>query len=311
MGRERARGFTLIELLVVIAIISLLITIVTTVGAAALAGGRARQTRDTIRAVDAAVTTYLNDVGTVPPAFVPAFAAQVSFNGSEPPQPTRDSFAAYPLIDGVDLTNGEENRTRINSMGLFMRTLDEVGLTDTLSSVPSELLTRWDGDADLVDEANGTPQAGVGVQPELRTILDGWGRPLRFVHPSWDGPVTQQDNEGNARPVGSPGTGVRPITDDPLDAGVDYWLNPGRAPRGYDPAVSMDFPITTVRRNFLTDADRSNWAGTGAPIGDSDGGYTIGNAPYIYSAGEDGDPSTLDGNVYTTEPRRPLVSPNP
>jgi hypothetical protein len=33
----------------------------------------------------------------------------------------------------------------------------------------------------------------------------------------------------------------------------------------------------------------------------------VGNVPYIYSAGKDGDPSTLDGNVYTTEPRRPVI----
>jgi prepilin-type N-terminal cleavage/methylation domain-containing protein len=217
MGRERARGFTLIELLVVIAIISLLITIVTTVGAAALSGGRARQTQDTIRAVDSAVTTYLNDVGTMPPAFVPAFAPMVAFNGTEPPVPTRESFAAYPLLDGVDLTNGdEENRTRINSMGLFMRALDEVGLGETLSSVPAEALTRWDGDGELVDEANGTlpPTGTVGNQPEMRTILDGWGRPLRFVHPAWDGLVTLEDNQGNARAIGAMGTGVIPIAPD-------------------------------------------------------------------------------------------------
>ncbi len=311
MGRERTRGFTLIELLVVIAIISLLITIVTTVGAAALAGGRARQTQDTIRAVDAAVTTYLNDVGTVPPAFVPAFAAQVSFNGSEPPQPTRESFAAYPLLDGVDLTNGEEDRARINSIGLFMQALDEAGLGETLASVPAESLTRWDGDADLVNETasfSGDP----GNQPEMRTILDGWGRPLRFVHPSWDGPVTEEDNMGNARAVGSPGTPVDAIWSQggaPAPGATNYWLEPGRAPLGYDPTVPADFPIMTVRRNFLTDQDREAWAGTGEPIGDSDGGYTIGNVPYIYSAGEDGDPSTLKGNVYTTEPRRPVVAP--
>lgn len=311
MGRSRARGFTLIELLVVIAIISLLITIVTTVGASALSGGRSRQTQDTIRAVDAAVATYLNDVGTVPPAFVPAFAPMVSFNGTEPPVPTRDSFAAYPLLDGVDLTNGdEENRTRINSMGLFMRALDEVGLGETLASVPSESLTRWDGDADLVVES-GTGVTDTGNQPEMPTILDAWGRPLRFVHPAWDGLVTEEDNLSNARPVGTPGTGVRPIADDPTDTGFDFWLGANKAPLGYDPSVPADFPLALVRRNFLTDADREAWGGTTDPIGDSDGGYTVGNTPYIYSAGEDGDPSTLDGNVYTTEPRRPVIPPNP
>ena len=297
-------GFTLIELLVVIAIIGILITIVTTVGASALAGGRGRQTQDTVRILDAAVTTYVNDVGTVPPAFVAAFAPTIApaFEGED--------YAAYPLADAVDLSGGDElNRTRINSVGLFMQSLEEVGLTDTVGSVSAEILTRWDGDADLADES-GTIATGDGRQPELRTVLDAWGRPLRFVHPAWDGPVTAEDNLGNPRTLGNPGTGVRPITGDPLDAGTDFWLASNRAPSGYDPTVATDFPIETIRRNFLTDADRASWSGAGPAIGDSDGGYTVGNMPYIYSAGAGGDPSNLDDNIYTTEPRRP-ITPTP
>jgi prepilin-type N-terminal cleavage/methylation domain-containing protein len=305
--RAVSRAFTLIELLVVIAVIGILITIVTTVGASAISGGKARQTRDTIRLVDAAVTTYINDTGNVPPAFVAAFAPQISpaFDGAD--------FAAYPLADAVDLSGGEANRTRINSMGLFLRALDDVGLTDTLGSVNPAVLTRWDGDADPVDSENATIQSP-GAQPELRTILDGWGRPLRFVHPAWDGLVTQEDNQGNLRITGQPGTGVLPIWDNPSSpppiGDVSYWLEANRAPAGYDPASqgqNADFPITLLRRNFLTDADRDQWSGAGPAIGDSDGGSVVGGVPYIYSAGEDGDPSTLDGNVYTTEPRRPVT----
>ena len=304
MGRERARGFTLIELLVAIAIISLLITIVTTVGAAAISGGRARQTQDTIRTVDSAVATYLNDVGTIPPAFIAGFAPDVT-----PPFFEGDDTAAYPLIDGVDLTRGEQDRTVVNSIGLFMRALDEVGLGETLSSVPAEVLTRWDGDGNLVDEANGTvlAQGTPGTQAEMRTILDGWGRPLRFVHPAWDGLVTFEDNQGNARGIGMMGTSVTPIAQDDASFTENTWLSARKAPLGYDPSVDTDFPIRLVRRDFISEQDRTNWSGTGAPIGDSDGGYAVGNVPYIYSAGKDGDPSTLDGNVYTVEPRRPVI----
>lgn len=302
-SRHHAGGFTLIELLVVIAIIAILITIVTAVGSATLGAGKGRQTQDAIRLVDASVTTYLNDVGNVPPAFVQAFAPMISpaFDGQD--------YAAYPLADAVDLTGGDElNRTRINSMGLFLRALEEVGLTDTLGSVDAALLTRWDGDADLVNES-GTVAAGVGNQPELRTILDGWGRPLRFVHPAWDGIVTVEDNQGQPRPLGNPGTAVRPLTNTVLDNADDYWLEASRAPVGYDPNVATDFPIQLIRRNFLTDRDRENWSGAAPAVGDSDGGYVIGGVPYIYSAGEDGDPSTLDGNIYTVEPRRPIEIP--
>jgi prepilin-type N-terminal cleavage/methylation domain-containing protein len=301
MHRRNRLGFTLIELLVVIAIIGILVTIVTTIGSSAIRGGKARQTQDTIRVVDTAVATYLNDLGTSPPAFVTAFAPTISpaFDG--------DDFAAYPLADAVDLTGGSEvDKTKINSIGLFMRALDDVGLGETLASVDAQLLTRWDGDGDLVDES-GTATTGEGQQPELRTLLDGWGRPLRFVHPAWDGLVTEEDNQGNPRAQGAWGTAVAPINDGSLSNGSGYWLEASRAPTGYDPARVADFPIRMIRRNFLTDADREMWNQTEPAIGDSDGGYTIGNVPYIYSAGPDGDPSTLEDNSYTTEPRRPVT----
>lgn len=300
---RRIRAFTMIELLVVIAIIGILITIVTTIGSSAIRGGRARQTQDTIRVADTAVASYLNDTGNVPPAFMVAFAPMVDFN----PELDGEDFAAYPLADAVDLTGGSEiDKTRINSIGLFMRALDDVGLGDTLASVDAQLLTRWDGDGDLVDQS-GTATTNEGNQPELRTLLDGWGRPLRFVHPAWDGLVTEEDNQGNARSVGSWGTSVMPINPNATGNGSGYWLEASRAPRGFDPADADDFPIASIRRNFLTDEDREMWNDAAPAIGDSDGGYTIGNVPYIYSAGPDGDPSTLDDNAYTTEPRRPVT----
>lgn len=299
---RRIRAFTMIELLVVIAIIGILVTIVTTVGSSAIRGGRDRQTQDTIRIVDTAVATYLNDTGNVPPAFIAAFAPTIA------PEFGGEDFAAYPMADAVDLTDKDEmNKTRINSIGLFMRALDDIGLGDTIASVDAELLTRWDGDGDVVDDSV-SATTGEGTQPELRTLLDGWGRPLRFVHPAWDGLVTEEDNLGDPRPVGTWGTPVTPINPNSTGDGSGYWLEASRAPSGYDPMVADDFPIQSIRRNFLTDADRANWGSNPAPaIGDSDGGYTIGNVPYIYSAGPDGDPSTLDDNTYTTEPRRPVT----
>jgi len=299
-------GFTLVELLLVIGIIALLVTLVTAVGSSALSGGRARQTQDAIRVVDTAVTTYYDTVGTAPPAFVAAF---------DPDGPVPDgnsyefeeSFAAYPLADAVDMTEGNEDRTTINSIGLFIRALEDQGLEDVISSVSSELLTRWDGDYNPVE-----PDAEIdtedGRQPELRTILDGWGRPLRFVHPAWDGIITVENNEGERRDVGEFGEAVRPITEDPTDTSTDFWLAPSRGAFGLNEDGTLAYPdmypIELIRRDRLTDADREAWtSGDVSPIGDSDGGYTVGSRPYIYSAGADGDPSTTEGNVYTTVPR--------
>jgi len=53
-----------------------------------------------------------------------------------------------------------------------------------------------------------------------------------------------------------------------------------------------------IRRNRLIKVDRD----TPDLVPDSDGGLTSGNRPYFYSAGPDGDPSTLEDNVYSNAP---------
>jgi prepilin-type N-terminal cleavage/methylation domain-containing protein len=297
----RRHAFTLIELLVVISIVGILVSIILAVGANTIESGRARQTADAVRTVDQAIATYISDAGQAPPAFVLTFAPGRPQTGSF----VRADFAAYPMADAVDLTDSTPaNRTVINSMGLFIRAAESIGLEDLFATVPAQLLTRWDGDADLV-ETGGTPPAGDGRQPELRTILDGWGRPLRFVHPAWDGIVTEQDNRGRRRPTGRFGDGVNPIAENPNPNPSDYsyWLPSGRAPEGFNPATPADFPIRTLRRDRLTRADRDAWTDPAAPIGDGDGGYTVGGVPYAYSSGPDGDPSTIEDNVYSKVPR--------
>lgn len=292
----RRRGFTLIELLLVIAVIAILVALTLTVGASAISGGRSRQTADTIRVVDAAIETYSAEVGQNPPAFVVTFAP-----GEIQDPLLATDFAAYPLADAVDVSGGDANRTVINSMGLFIKAAEDAGLGDLFSSINPELLVRWDGDADFVES---TAVVSPEHQPELRTILDAWGKPLRFVHPAWDGIVSVEENEGRKRPDGQFGTSVRPITGNIPDNGTDFWLSASRAPSGFDPDSNTDFPIQLIRRDYLTDADRAGWTMSGvSPIGDGDGGYAEGGRPYVYSAGRDGDPSKRGDNVYTVKPR--------
>lgn len=303
-----ARGFTLIELLVVIAIVTILISLITAVGSSVLSGGRARQSADAIRVVESAIDTYYDTMGTAPPAFATAFRP----DGPEPDGNsfTYESYAAYPMADAVDVTEGDEKRTRINAVGLFIRELENQGMGDVFSSVSSELMTRWDGDADTVELNAEVNTMNGGRQPELRTIVDGWGNPLRFVHPAWDGAITEESNMGNPSPVGEFGTAVRPITDIFNDPSDDYWLDPSRAPAGFDVTVVDQFPIRLLRRDVLTKEDRDEWSLGPAvtAIGDSDGGYTHGGRPYVYSAGPPddsvrSDPSTTDNNIYTSVPR--------
>lgn len=304
--RPTHRGFTLIELLLVIVIISILVALTLTVGSSVMSGGRGRQTADTIRVIDAAVESYYAEVGQAPPAFVSTFAPTVE-NPLE-----ADDFAAYPMADAVDVTQGDAKRTVINSVGLFIKSAEDAGLGDLFTGLSADVLVRWDGDNDIVES---TETKAPNRQPELRTVLDAWGRPVRFVHPAWDGIITIEDNNGARSPVGQFGQAVVPIN----SGGVPeqwYWLPSDRAPRGFDPNDEDDFPIQRIRRDALTDEDREAWTpvvgggpalgGTVSPIGDADGGYAVGGRPYVYSAGSDGDPSTIGDNVYTTVPRYPV-----
>ena len=302
------RGFTLIELLVVIAIVTILVSLITAVGSSVLSGGKARQSADAIRVVESAIDTYYDTMGTAPPAFVTAFRP----DGPEPDGNsfTYESYAAYPMADAVDVTDGDVDRTRINAVGLFIREMENQGLGDVFSAVSSELMTRWDGDADTVELTATVNTTDGGRQPELRTIVDGWGNPIRFVHPAWDGAITEESNRGNPSPVGEFGTAVRPITENPIDTGYDYWLDPSRAPAGFDVTDADQFPIQLLRRDVLTEEDREQWSlgPVVTAIGDSDGGFTHGGRPYAYSAGppDDGirsDPSTTENNIYTSVPR--------
>lgn len=298
LGRQ---GFTLIELLVVIVIIGILIAATLAVGGRVIAGGKVRLTSDLIRQSDIAVETFITDVGGNPRPLVEA----------PNPDPMSSDLILLPMVDGVDLSAGNDNRRFVNSMGLFIHAAERQGLTSLFDGVPSDFLVRYDGDAfvDTDRQVLGFPDN----QPELRTVVDAWGKPLRFVHPAFDGLITEEYLSGSSRSIGSFGNEVTTIDDGSLSVN-DYVLDASRLPRGYGYA---DVQITEIRRNRLwrrapgeTDPDPDDYEAldaSGVPaIGDSDGGRCVNDRPYVYSAGEDGDPSTyadpsrdLDGdNVY-------------
>ena len=99
---------------------------------------------------------------------------------------------------------------------------------------------------------------------QLVTPVDAWGRAVRFVMPGFDGVISE---------AGNPALGVS------LDA--------------------SRFPQRKSAEQWALPALlRTNVAG----VANSDGGVCVGKRPYFYSAGEDGDPSTVEDNVYTTVP---------
>lgn len=301
-GHEAPRpGFTLIELLVVIVIIAILVAITLSVAGGVQQTGRKRLTTEAIRQIDLAIDAFITQTGGSPSPFAEA----------GPPVANPDETRFYPVADAVDTTSGDElNRTVINSMGLFIAQAERAGLGSLFQGIPTSQLSVIDGDRPVID---GRTAAQTGNrQPELRTVLDGWGRPIRFVHPAFDGLMTAEIARGETRPAGLPGTdlAVLParntdtatLTASPFDA-VPLILRRRQA-NGSETLDENQLPIRRLRRNVLTDSDRMTWTGTGPAIGDSDGGLCINARPYAYSAGEDGDPSTItDSNVYTTQPQ--------
>lgn len=261
---RRRHAFTLVELLVVIAIISILMAISLIVGAQVVSGGKGRVTADTIRVLDSAVSDYVNRVGRIPDA-----TARVETDAN-----AGTTNNLYPVIDGEHTTT----EVTINTVGLFLYQASGTGnISESIATINPKYVRLFDPDGPrmVID--------GTGWQPELMTVFDGWDRPIRYVHPVFDGIWPE-----SGRPLGGVGNSIslRDPAQSPIKA----------------QAQRDELQIWTVRRNFITDEDRKQSPDL---VGDSDGGICPAQRPYFYSPGEDGDPSTLDDNVYTGKPTQP------
>lgn len=286
----RARAFTLVELLVVIGIIGVLIGLATAVGSKVMGGAKANATRNTLQALDQILATYIkaND-GRVPAAYVfdPIWEDQSQRAGA--------NDRIVPIIDGV--FRAADPRGRFNSVGLFLYQCKLVGdsqLAQQIQNLPSKVVSNLP--VDLTD----TPGAGVA---SITTVLDSWGRPIRYVHPSFDG-VFKTRTSASTLPLQSVQLSEQFPTDFSAASAKFKRRDGSQGQLTWNPTMTSD-----IRRNFFTNADRetSAWRNLSAEakLGDSDGGTCQGNQPYFYSAGPDGDPSTLEDNVYTVVPKLP------
>ena len=204
----------------------------------------------------------------------------VNTQGGVPPPTVLDPRAStppnntyiQPIADAVmaDPVSGNFDKV-INSVGLFLvQARDAAGSDSMLKGINSRLIRTYDPDGP--DTAPGAPDWA--TQPELLTAFDGWDRPIRYVHPKFGGLLY-----GPWPNATDPSQNI--MTQDVL----------GAAPSG------RQYGITMLRRN------RHQLAA--GQIGDSDGGTSRGGTPYFYSAGPDGDPSTLEDNVYSVKPEFP------
>ncbi len=262
------RGFTLVEILVVLAIIAILITISVVVAGRVTQGGRVRATEDLLKVLDTALTSYMADRE----AKVPAVYRD-------------DAGELFPLWDGREDVTGAVDRDAYPaepSLALFLHIARDVPAVDqTLKGIDSRFIQQLDqirvyrlpvGQA-LRKNIGGTLTVVKGY-----TIKDAWGRPIRFVHPAWDGGGGDFWDGGTL------------TARDPLNFDVNSNGNPNesneRLRRSYRP-----FNPTTIAA--------SN------PVGDADEGICVNGRPYFYSAGPDGDPGTRQDNVYTIRPTFP------
>ncbi len=274
--RPWARGFTLIEMLVVIIIVGILVTLVVAVGARVTTTSRANVTRDVIRSLDTSLSNYVADSGEDrPPPFV-AYEENTTVGNRN-----------FPVIDGVIPSNS--GGSVINSIGLYLLQARDyssaIGVAEGLGSDFVKLYTPpASGGGGQVTQNNG--------QPELLTVFDAWGQPIRYVHPLFEGEVTD-----GSRADCDPGSPVRMRGSTAANNGYFY---------SEPPVFYQELAFQRVRRNFITEKERDPDECPNAmqlTPGDGDGGKTNAGRPYFYSMGPDADPSDREDNVYTDEPR--------
>lgn len=279
----RTRAFTLVELLVAIGIVVLLVALTLGVGSSVANAGRKRSTEAALQVLDQTLDRYIEVTGGLPPALVEVPPNRLA-GGGNPVRPGVRQF--FPLIDGVALVDGDLEP--INSVGLYLVATEGVsGVQDILAGLDQ----RYFREVELVNEARGQAQS-VNPRPRLPTVFDAWGNPIRVVHPRADGEL-----------VGSPELRPLNVAEGPYSLFVRSEFN--------DHNPNQAIPWRRVRRlaptrtDWLTysEAEIANNFVNG--VGDADGGICPAPRPYFYSAGPDGDPATIEDNIYTTRPRFP------
>lgn len=272
-------AFTLLELLIVVAIIAGLAAITTLVGSAVLDSGKKRATLGVLQSLDQALAAYKDKNGDNPPALVEIpYERMVDPIGGIGP----DESIYYPAIDGRGRENTSDQLYQVNSVALFIESVRSVPETQGIvNSINARFVRNYSPDETYF--------------PQLVTVFDAWDNPIRYVHPKFDGIIDQSD-----RTLGDAGAPVNIVNPN------KPFFVPGALPLNATTVVRMKF----VRRNRLVDADFGDdglSGGGGLNLGgisdfelvpDSDGGITAGNRPYFYSAGPDGNPATLEDNIY-------------
>lgn len=276
------RGFTLIEVLVVVAITAVLLAVTISVGAAVVGGAKANATKDVIRVLDQIAGNYITQNDTNP--------SPVTHHPDDWDRFQRGQIdeTAVRLVAVAD-ARWRDEQVMLNSVGWFIQQAAEEGLGEGLSGLDTRFVAVYTPGVSAGGGDAGGGGTGPGLarvqHPALTTAFDAWGRPLRYVHPMFDGQIVQGE-----RARGDAGRYVNVAED---RSGYlsgrerNVWLNEG-------------FGDMQIRRNQIHPEE---FALVPPEQRDSDGGICPSSRPYFYSAGPDGDPATIDDNVYSDKPR--------
>lgn len=297
-AQMRHSGFTLIELLVAVGVIAILVSIALVAGNSVVQASRASLTKDTLTSMTEVLEVYMNERGAIPPGYVqdPRGTSGLDVNVLWPVADARtnERMRALDLDEATSLPGFEalpvrRNRQLINSAGLFAeQTKDVPDAEGRLSGLPSDVVRSYSVASQPNRFANAS--GSDGDQPDLPTPFDAWGRPIRYVHPAFDGLLVESGSEPWRASATSDGVQVDTI----------------RGLKGVgDSGPEQVWALNSIRRNNYASyapADPNDLPEFRDELPDSDGGFCPGNRPYFYSAGPDGDPSTISDNVYITVP---------
>jgi prepilin-type N-terminal cleavage/methylation domain-containing protein len=245
---KRLAAFTLIELLVVIGIIAVLAGIGFAVGNGVIESSRAATTQNTIQLLEG----YLSDLDATGEDKKSYKAFKTEFEGMD---------YELPVLDGRERGDGFDKADYpIDSLARFLSAGDQF-LGDSSD--------RWGGlDSTVIRDV----EFAVGASASLRGIAltDQWGRPIRAVHPSYDGGFGDYQNAAGTMAM--------------------------RNELSVNETVAGSSNSLMFRRSYRPFASGSDQDS----VGDADEGICQNERVYFYSAGPDGDPGTREDNVYSS-----------
>lgn len=277
------RAFTLIELLIVIGILTILIAAALVVGTKVAGSGKQRVTEGIIKALDMSLSEYVHAAQHIPPPMVTDPGTQAMPNNGA-------TKVMQPVADAVNMTYDNPPPFTlpapplINSVGLYMLQAKSVpGADEAIKSINTKFVRMYDPES----PATGVGRTGWDHQPPLLTVFDGWGKPIRYVHPAFKGIIFS-------------GTALAP-----QPKAVDQVI--GNA------GINAKFGMTQIRRLAYAPAAGSGQTQTAFP--DADAGLPASNRPYFYSTGADGQAGYLyDSNQgyppYVVPPQGDLNADN-